>query len=93
MHFGRDVTLRGTVISMLHKLNILQTAHLRVLVLANDGQKIVIPDGCVFENRELSYLPVIMNGFINVLRFRIALRKLKHDGRSARDQRFDDVLT
>ncbi|KAJ7647199.1 UTP-glucose-1-phosphate uridylyltransferase [Roridomyces roridus] len=37
VYFGRDVTLRGTVI-----------------VLANEGQRIDIPDGCVLENRLVS---------------------------------------
>jgi len=37
VHFGRGVTLRGTVI-----------------VVANEGQRIDIPDGCVLENRLLS---------------------------------------
>ncbi|KAF9565540.1 UTP-glucose-1-phosphate uridylyltransferase [Agrocybe pediades] len=34
VHFGRNVTLRGTVI-----------------IVANEGQRIDIPDGCVLENR------------------------------------------
>lgn len=37
VYFGRDVTLRGTVI-----------------VVANEGQRIDIPDGCVLENRLIS---------------------------------------
>ncbi|EJF65102.1 UTP-glucose-1-phosphate uridylyltransferase [Dichomitus squalens] len=37
VYFGRNVTLRGTVI-----------------VVANEGQSIYIPDGCVLENRLLS---------------------------------------
>ncbi|KAG2750310.1 UTP-glucose-1-phosphate uridylyltransferase [Suillus brevipes Sb2] len=37
VHFGRGVTLRGTVI-----------------VVANEGQRIDIPDGCVLENRLVS---------------------------------------
>ncbi|KDQ57768.1 hypothetical protein JAAARDRAFT_35458 [Jaapia argillacea MUCL 33604] len=37
VHFGRDVTLKGTVI-----------------VVANDGQRIHIPDGSVLENRLVS---------------------------------------
>jgi len=37
VHFGRNVTLRGTVI-----------------VVANEGQRIDIPDGCILENRLLS---------------------------------------
>jgi len=37
VNFGRNVTLRGTVI-----------------VVANEGQRIDIPDGCVLENRLLS---------------------------------------
>ncbi|KAI0645417.1 UTP-glucose-1-phosphate uridylyltransferase [Trametes meyenii] len=37
VYFGRNVTLRGTVI-----------------VVANEGQRIDIPDGCVLENRLLS---------------------------------------
>ncbi|THH29945.1 hypothetical protein EUX98_g4239 [Antrodiella citrinella] len=37
VYFGRNVTLRGTVI-----------------VVANEGQRIDIPDGCILENRLLS---------------------------------------
>jgi hypothetical protein len=37
VYFGRNVTLRGTVI-----------------VVANEGQRIDIPDGCVLENRLLA---------------------------------------
>ncbi|TFY83006.1 hypothetical protein EWM64_g1009 [Hericium alpestre] len=37
VYFGRNVTLRGTVI-----------------VVANEGQSIYIPDGCILENRLLS---------------------------------------
>ncbi|EMD32141.1 hypothetical protein CERSUDRAFT_88416 [Gelatoporia subvermispora B] len=37
VYFGRNVTLRGTVI-----------------IVANEGQRIDIPDGCVLENRLLS---------------------------------------
>ena len=37
VYFGRNVTLRGTVI-----------------VVANEGQRIDIPDGCVLENRLVS---------------------------------------
>jgi len=37
VNFGRNVTLRGTVI-----------------VVANEGQRIDIPDGCVLENRLLA---------------------------------------
>ena len=37
VYFGRNVTLRGTVI-----------------VVANEGQSIHVPDGCVLENRLLS---------------------------------------
>jgi len=37
VYFGRNVTLRGTVI-----------------IVANEGQKITIPDGCILENRLLS---------------------------------------
>ena len=33
-----------------------------VLVLASNGQRIDIPDGCIFENREPLHSPVIMNG-------------------------------
>ncbi|KAJ7346762.1 UTP-glucose-1-phosphate uridylyltransferase [Mycena albidolilacea] len=35
VYFGRDVTLRGTVV-----------------VIANEGQRIDIPDGCILENRK-----------------------------------------
>jgi UTP--glucose-1-phosphate uridylyltransferase len=37
VNFGRNVTLRGTVI-----------------IVANEGQRIDVPDGCVLENRLLS---------------------------------------
>jgi UTP--glucose-1-phosphate uridylyltransferase len=37
VNFGRNVTLRGTVI-----------------IVANEGQRIDIPDGCILENRLLS---------------------------------------
>jgi len=37
VYFGRNITLRGTVI-----------------VVANEGQRIDIPDGCILENRLLS---------------------------------------
>jgi len=37
VYFGRNVTLRGTVI-----------------IIANEGQRIDIPDGCILENRLLS---------------------------------------
>jgi len=37
VYFGRNVTLRGTVI-----------------IVANEGQRIDIPDGCILENRLLS---------------------------------------
>jgi hypothetical protein len=37
VYFGRNVTLRGTVI-----------------VVANEGQRIDIPDGCILENRLLA---------------------------------------
>ncbi|KAG6813552.1 hypothetical protein H0H92_009944 [Tricholoma furcatifolium] len=37
VHFGRNITLRGTVI-----------------IVANDGQRIDIPDGCILENRLVS---------------------------------------
>lgn len=50
--FGRNVTLRGTVISKylqsIHSLHRLTTT----LVVANEGQKITIPDGCILENSE-----------------------------------------
>jgi UTP--glucose-1-phosphate uridylyltransferase len=56
VYFGRNVTLRGTVISAL----ILEACTLGLLVLtrftvvANEGQRIDIPDGCILENRLLS---------------------------------------
>jgi UTP--glucose-1-phosphate uridylyltransferase len=37
VHFGRNITLRGTVI-----------------IIANEGQRIDIPDGCMLENRLVS---------------------------------------
>ncbi|KAJ6587054.1 UTP--glucose-1-phosphate uridylyltransferase [Mycena vulgaris] len=42
VYFGRNVTLRGTVIGELFDL------------VANEGQRIDIPDGCVLENRLIS---------------------------------------
>ncbi|KAH7888416.1 UTP-glucose-1-phosphate uridylyltransferase [Phlebopus sp. FC_14] len=42
VYFGRDVTLRGTVI-----------------VVANEGQRIDVPDGCVLENRKSRFHPLV----------------------------------
>lgn len=41
VYFGRNVTLRGTVI-----------------IVANEGQRIDIPDGCILENRMCLYMPI-----------------------------------
>ncbi len=54
VYFGRNVTLRGTVIGELYFVATLvacaNTIH--PTVVANEGQRIDIPDGCVLENRE-----------------------------------------
>ncbi|KAJ3763981.1 UTP-glucose-1-phosphate uridylyltransferase [Lentinula raphanica] len=51
VYFGRNVTLRGTVI-----------------VVANEGQRIDIPDGCILENRLLS-------GNLNMITYNLGLLK------------------
>jgi UTP--glucose-1-phosphate uridylyltransferase len=56
VHFGRNVTLRGTVISKFFLQKRLEFSYAYVLVIANEGQRIDIPDGCMLENRTL--LPV-----------------------------------
>jgi len=50
VNFGRNVTLRGTVI-----------------VVANEGQRIDIPDGCVLENRLLAGNLTMTVGVLSVL--------------------------
>ena len=51
--FGRNVTLRGTVIGEFRFSTAWkQRAHV-VSVVANEGQRIDIPDGCILENRKL----------------------------------------
>jgi hypothetical protein len=56
--FGRGVTLRGTVIGpypvSLSLVSFLTDRIRACIVVANDGQKIHIPDGCVLENRLVS---------------------------------------
>jgi UTP--glucose-1-phosphate uridylyltransferase len=53
VYFGRNVTLRGTVI-----------------VVANEGQRIDIPDGCILENRLLSgNLTMTVRAYVSTVRF------------------------
>jgi hypothetical protein len=53
VYFGRNVTLRGTVI-----------------VVANEGQRIDIPDGCILENRLLSgNLTMTVRAYVSTARF------------------------
>jgi hypothetical protein len=55
VYFGRNVTLRGTVI-----------------VVANEGQRIDIPDGCILENRLLAgNLTMTVRGCVLADMFRI----------------------
>lgn len=56
VYFGRNITLRGTVISMFFFV-LFSVEYLLILlfenekkVVANEGQRIDIPDGCVLEN-------------------------------------------
>jgi UTP--glucose-1-phosphate uridylyltransferase len=57
VYFGRNVTLRGTVIScdlFLVFSPIFFFVNVVIAVVANEGQRIDIPDGCILENRLLS---------------------------------------
>ncbi len=55
VYFGRNVTLRGTVIGMFLLVTIkIPTLIPNPSVVANEGQRIDIPDGCILENRLLS---------------------------------------
>ena len=55
VYFGRNVTLRGTVIGMERYFFSFACFDLRFSsVVANEGQRIDIPDGCILENRLLS---------------------------------------
>ena len=51
--FGRNVTLRGTVIGEFKAFTTCERLTDVLSVVANEGQRIDIPDGCVLENREL----------------------------------------
>jgi len=52
VYFGRNITLRGTVIGIsstrMGRFRMLT----RLSVVANEGQRIDIPDGCILENSE-----------------------------------------
>ncbi|KAJ4477035.1 UTP-glucose-1-phosphate uridylyltransferase [Lentinula edodes] len=54
VYFGRNVTLRGTVIGMGSMLPPAPIDLRLFTVVANEGQRIDIPDGCILENRLLS---------------------------------------
>ena len=53
VHWGRNITLRGTVIGVYLDLCEGLISEGR-LVAASEGQRIDIPDGCVLENRLLA---------------------------------------
>jgi UTP--glucose-1-phosphate uridylyltransferase len=55
VYFGRDVTLRGTVVGEFdaHLVSHIM-ADFDEPVIANEGQRIDIPDGCILENRKSS---------------------------------------
>jgi UTP--glucose-1-phosphate uridylyltransferase len=57
VYFGRNVTLRGTVI-----------------IVANEGQRIDIPDGCILENRLLSGNLSLIVRFVLLLLFCLSER-------------------
>ena len=53
VHFGRNITLRGTVISKLRLLSdvLMCTVHIAIReVAASEGQRIDVPSGCILEN-------------------------------------------
>jgi hypothetical protein len=57
VNFGRNVTLRGTVIGefeLVHLRSVFDPERTIPPVVANEGQRIDIPDGCILENRLLS---------------------------------------
>jgi UTP--glucose-1-phosphate uridylyltransferase len=54
VYFGRNVTLRGTVISQCHTMITRSPVLISSLVVANEGQRIDIPDGSLLENRLVS---------------------------------------
>jgi hypothetical protein len=54
VYFGRNVTLRGTVIGLCPFFPHLKLFTDMAQVVANEGQRIDIPDGCILENRLLS---------------------------------------
>ncbi|KAI0093184.1 UTP-glucose-1-phosphate uridylyltransferase [Irpex rosettiformis] len=65
--FGRNVTLRGTVISTYHRMMFVAlVAYAECLVVANEGQRIDIPDGCILENRLVSGNLNLIFAFINI---------------------------
>ncbi len=51
VYFGRNVTLRGTVIGK-EIFSLSDSVLTMLVVVANEGQRIDIPDGCILENRE-----------------------------------------
>ena len=53
VYFGRNITLRGTVISTCRLDVRLASLILFRIVVANEGQRIDIPDGCVLENSKI----------------------------------------
>lgn len=81
VHFGRNITLRGTVIGKLGIVTCLSYAQVYRLVVANEGQRIDIPDGCVLEN---SKFPVSVLGAANIDSFvRAGLRQPEDDSELA----------
>lgn len=54
VYFGRNVTLRGTVIGKHIFMVAMGVTHCLSIVVANEGQRIDIPDGCILENRLVS---------------------------------------
>lgn len=50
VYFGRNVTLRGTVIGECDLCGVQTDVDFDFAVVANEGQRIDIPDGCVLEN-------------------------------------------
>lgn len=77
VYFGRNVTLRGTVIS---KYKNIRFSHCSVphaewhccIVVANEGQRIDIPEGCILENRASYMLFCVYEGVNHELTFRNA---------------------
>ena len=80
VYFGRNVTLRGTVISRFSSLPFLYALSGYLLVVANEGQRIDIPDGCILENRTLgTNLGEIYFTLAHIVFFRFAFWKPKSD--------------